>query len=170
MSKLPHLWRQVGRGEHWPSGSRAGGQGLLARPEVFRTTSVIIPAIAVQFYTVLVSVVVGFPFFPEAELQGRVVHPFPGTLVVVVTEADPGALVISRIPRLQKFLLLSTVDDHQLGPQVLTRGDGIFPDVLGLGEEVAASLEEFPFPGTGAAEASQGDIHPGQLLEDLLQV
>lgn len=53
-------------------------------------------------------------------------------------------------------LLLSTVDDHQLGPQVLTRGDGIFPDVLGLGEEVAASLEEFPFPGTGAAEASWG--------------
>lgn len=53
-------------------------------------------------------------------------------------------------------LLLGTVDDHQLGPQVLTRGNGIFPDVLGLGEEVASSLEEFPFPGTGEAQASWG--------------
>lgn len=151
----------MGSGEQWLSGARAGGRGLLADPEVFRTTSVIVPAITVQFYTVLVSMVVGFPFFPEAELEGSVVHPFPGTLIVVVTETNPGALVISRIPRLQKFLLLCAIDDHQLGPQVLTCRDGLFPGVLGLGEEVAAFLEEFPFPGTGAAQASQGGIHPG---------
>ena len=56
----------MGSGEQWLSGARAGGRGLLADPEVFRTTSVIVPAITVQFYTVLVSMVVGFPFFPEA--------------------------------------------------------------------------------------------------------
>ena len=53
-------------------------------------------------------------------------------------------------------LLLSAVDDHQLGPHVLTRGDGLFPGVLGQGEEVAASLEKFPFPGAVAAQASWG--------------
>lgn len=53
-------------------------------------------------------------------------------------------------------LLLCAIDDHQLGPQVLTCRDGLFPGVLGLGEEVAAFLEEFPFPGTGAAQASWG--------------
>lgn len=53
-------------------------------------------------------------------------------------------------------LLLSTVDDHQLGPHALTRGDGLFPDILGLGEEVAASLEKLPVPGALAAQARWG--------------
>lgn len=159
----------MGHGEHWPSEAWAGGRGLLTDPEVFCTTSVVIPAVTVQFHTVLIPVVVGFPFFPEAELEGSIVHPSPRTLIVVVTEADPCALAIFCIPRLQKFLLLSAVDDHQLGPHVLTRGDGLFPGVLGQGEEVAASLEKFPFPGAVAAQASQGGIHPGQLLEYLLQ-
>lgn len=75
MPKLSDLWRPAGWGEHRPSGARAGGQRLLARPEVFRITSVIIPAIAVQFYTVLVPVVVGFPFFPEAVNTIKAVSP-----------------------------------------------------------------------------------------------
>ena len=56
----------MGHGEHWPSEARAGGRGLLTDPEVFCTTSVVIPAVTVQFHTVLIPVVVGFPFFPEA--------------------------------------------------------------------------------------------------------
>lgn len=37
-------------------------------------------------------------------MEGSVVHPSPRTLIVVVTEANPCALAIFRIPRLQKFL------------------------------------------------------------------
>lgn len=37
-------------------------------------------------------------------MEGAVVHPFPGTLIVVVTEANPGGFIISDIPNLQEFL------------------------------------------------------------------
>ena len=38
------------------------------------------------------------------ELDRTVIHPPPGTLTVVVTEADPGGFIISGIPKVQEFL------------------------------------------------------------------
>lgn len=54
------------------------------------------------------------------------------------------------------YLLLSIINDHQLGPHVLTGRDRSFPGGLNLGEHIAASLEEVPIPGTGTAQASWG--------------
>ena len=78
--------RWAGRGEvgWWrqqPSEVWAGSRGLLTDPGVFCTTSAIIPAIVVEFHTVLISVVVGLPFFPEAvnriSVMRPLLHPVP---------------------------------------------------------------------------------------------
>lgn len=51
-------------------------------------------------------------------------------------------------------LLCNSVDNHQVGPKILAGGGRGFPAAQGSGEEVAASLEELPVPGTGPAQAS----------------
>lgn len=43
-----------------------------------------------------------------------------------------------------------------MGPEILAGGGRGFPAAQGSGEEVAASLEELPVPGTGPAQASYG--------------
>lgn len=58
--------RSLGTGEQQSSEFWAGDRGLLADKEVLSVTSVIIPAITVEVHAVLISVVVGFSFFPEA--------------------------------------------------------------------------------------------------------
>lgn len=37
-------------------------------------------------------------------MEGAIVHPFPGPLIVVVAEANPDTLIIFGIPRHQEFL------------------------------------------------------------------
>ena len=72
---------EVGRWRQQPSEVWAGSRGLLTDPGVFCNTSAIIPAIVVQFHTVLISVVVGLPFFPEAvnriSAMRPLLHPGP---------------------------------------------------------------------------------------------
>lgn len=51
-------------------------------------------------------------------------------------------------------LLCNSVDNHQVGPKIPAGGGRGFPAAQGSGEEVAASLEELPVPGTGPAQAS----------------
>lgn len=51
-------------------------------------------------------------------------------------------------------LLCNTVDDHQVGPKILAGGGRGSPAGQGSREEVAASLEELPVPGTRPAQAS----------------
>lgn len=51
-------------------------------------------------------------------------------------------------------LLCNTVDNHQVSSKILAGGGRGFPAAQGSGEEVAASLEELPVPGTGPAQAS----------------
>lgn len=65
----------LGTGEQRSSEFWAGDRGLLADKEVLSVTFVIIPAITVEVHAVLISVVVGFSFFPKAEIDRGVVHP-----------------------------------------------------------------------------------------------
>lgn len=37
-------------------------------------------------------------------MEGAIIHPFPGPLMVLITEANPDMLIIFGIPRIQEFL------------------------------------------------------------------
>lgn len=87
----------------------------------------------------------------------------------VITEANPGAFILSDVPVFEEELLFNTVDNHQVGTQILAKGGRGSPTAQSPGEEVAASLEELPVPGAGPAQASQRGIDLSQLLLDLLQ-
>ena len=77
---------------------RAGSRGLLTDPKVLFSALIIIPIIHEQLHAVLISVIVRFPLFPKAELEGAAVHPLPGTFTSVIAEADPGELILSDVP------------------------------------------------------------------------
>lgn len=87
----------------------------------------------------------------------------------VIAEANPGAFILSDVPVFEEELLFNTVDNHQVGTQILAGGGRGSPTAQSPGEEVAASLEELPVPGAGPAQASQRGIDLSQLLLDLLQ-
>lgn len=150
-------------GGQWSLKVRAGIPGLLTDPSFAFNTLVIIPAIVVQFRAVLIRIIVGFSWLPEADIEMCAIHPLPGPLIVMVAEANPGSLLVPDFPRLEEFLFFLTVDHHQLGFHALTNRNGRFPGVLRSREPVTAALEQLPAPGAVLAEPSQGVMETGQL-------